>query len=346
MASTWRILGGLLCTTIPVLGATTMVDVGPNGDSGLGMVVVQPAGSTTTSTTLPAESCTHPRALAKTRAQIAAACDCGAAETHRAYVRCAAHVVRRAMRAGKLPETCRDSVMSCAARSTCGRPGFVTCCRTTAAGVQTCRVKGKAAACRRPSGGSACVGDQESCCDACGGPTCPLPSTTTTLHPRTSTTTTTVRESCFLDVDCHPANLCDGLPFCSAGLCFAASPKVCPDGAPALWVGTANTFAGSASIAITACGDNADFSGTLGCQPGFAPCSAGQITFFGTFVISVDGVTIVINPFGFADGSRCSFDGQLVGVTMSGTFRCFDGFGFTVSTGTWHTTRCPAPDPP
>ena len=129
-------------------------------------------------------------------------------------------------------------------------------------------------------------------------------------------------------------------------MCFAASPKVCPDGAPALWVGTANTFAGSANIAITACGDDTSFSGTLGCQPGFAPCVAGQVTFFGTFVISVDGVTIVINPFAFADGSRCNFDGQLVGITMTGTFQCFDRFGFTTSTGTWRANRCPAPDPP
>jgi len=309
----------------------------------VGTVVVEPVGApTTTTTTLPPQRCTDPRAVAEARAQVAAECDCGVAATHKAYVRCATHVLKAAIRAGTLPRSCRDSVTTCTAKSTCGRPGFATCCRTTAEGVQTCSIKRSAAACKRPRGGSACVGDQASCCDACGGATCPLPTTTTTRHPRRSTTSTTLqRESCFFDSDCRDANLCDGLPRCLAGICVAERPRLCPDGTPALWLGTATSFARSVNIAITACGGDTFFSGTLTCPPGFSPCFGGEITIFGTIVVSTDGVTIIFNPFGFADGSRCNFDGQVVGFTMGGDFRCFDSFGFILNAGTWSASRCP-----
>jgi len=291
--------------------------------------VVEPVGgpATTTTTLLPPQGCTHPRAVARARAQIASQCDCAAAATHRTYVRCAAHVLKAAMRAGTLPKGCWDSVTKCAVKSTCGRPGFATCCRTTAQGVQKCSIKRSAAACKPPIGGIACVGDQASCCDACGGTTCPPPTTTTTLHPRSTTTTTLQREWCILDADCPDANPCDGLPRCLAGTCYPQSPRRCPDGTPALWLGTAISNAGSFSIALTACGD--DFS------------ASGAITVFGTIVISAGGVTIIFNPSGFVDGSRCNFDGRLVGLTMGGAFHCVDALGFTMTAGTWGASRCP-----
>jgi hypothetical protein len=62
----------------------------------------------------------------------------------------------------------------CAARSTCGKPGFVTCCRTTAKGVTKCSIKHGAAKCTAPKHGGATVGTHASCCDACSGSTCLL----------------------------------------------------------------------------------------------------------------------------------------------------------------------------
>src|SRR5205823_1142434 len=94
------------------------------------------------------------------------------------------------------PEDCASTVMNCASNSTCGKPGFVTCCETDASGTTKCNVVNGPDACTAPKGGSACVGTQPSCCDACasgecgggGGTTTGTTATTTT----TSTTTTTV----------------------------------------------------------------------------------------------------------------------------------------------------------
>src|SRR5262249_53512755 len=95
-----------------------------------GVVVVRPAGETTTSTTLPPVACSDPQAVAAVRAQIDGVCDCAGAPSHRAYLRCATGVIRRAIKARALPAACRDTLKRCAARSTCGRSGFVACCRT------------------------------------------------------------------------------------------------------------------------------------------------------------------------------------------------------------------------
>jgi hypothetical protein len=65
----------------------------------------------------------------------------------------------------------------CAARSTCGKPGFVTCCRTSAGGVTRCSTKRDAERCVAPAGGSACVGSVSSCCDACTDGGCAPPPT-------------------------------------------------------------------------------------------------------------------------------------------------------------------------
>ena len=155
----------------------------------VGTVVVQGAGGTmttttttmTTATTMPVpQGCTDAAAVAATRAQVAATCDCSTAASHGAYVRCATHVIKAAVKAGSLAKACRASVRGCAAKSTCGKAGFVTCCRTTATGRQTCSIKRTGSACKAPKGGSACVGDQPSCCDACGGAACPSGTATST----------------------------------------------------------------------------------------------------------------------------------------------------------------------
>ncbi|HJQ82861.1 MAG TPA: hypothetical protein VKA21_02210 [Candidatus Binatia bacterium] len=114
-----------------------------------------------------------PAAVAGVRASIAQNCDCAGAENHGAYVSCATGVVSDAIAGGNLRAECRGNVVRCAARSTCGRPGFVTCCRTTAKGKTKCSTKSSAAACRAPKGGSACATENGSCCDACGEGSCP-----------------------------------------------------------------------------------------------------------------------------------------------------------------------------
>jgi hypothetical protein len=42
-------------------------------------------------------------------------------------VSCVAHIVRRLSDAGTIPVNCRGKIKRCAARSTCGKSGFVTC---------------------------------------------------------------------------------------------------------------------------------------------------------------------------------------------------------------------------
>src|SRR5438552_10905694 len=146
-----------------------------------------------------AAGCTDSEAVANARVAAEAACNqlgmgCATAPTHGQYVSCVAHQASAAVKARTLPKECKGAVKKCAAKSTCRKSGSVTCCRTTATGVQTCRVKRSAAACKAPKGSSACAGDMPSCCDACGGTTCPTVTTTTTATSttvrRTTTTTT------------------------------------------------------------------------------------------------------------------------------------------------------------
>ena|SRR5437867_4880832 len=67
---------------------------------------------------------------------------CAEATNHGRYVSCVAHVVKQNVSPG-----CRGKAIRCAARSTCGKPGFVTCERCTDAGGR--------------------VGASSSCCPAC-----------------------------------------------------------------------------------------------------------------------------------------------------------------------------------
>src|SRR5262245_47906832 len=94
----------------------------------------------------------------------AATCDCGGFPNHGQYVKCVAQAVNAAALENR---SCGGAVKECAARSTCGKPGFVTCCRTKATGETKCSTKSSADNCKAPKGGSACVGTKASCCDAC-----------------------------------------------------------------------------------------------------------------------------------------------------------------------------------
>lgn len=61
------------------------------------------------------------------QAAIAAECPCAESSNHGRYVSCVARVVNRLSRAGQVPTNCKGKVTRCAARSTCGKPGFVAC---------------------------------------------------------------------------------------------------------------------------------------------------------------------------------------------------------------------------
>src|SRR6516165_1857225 len=133
-------------------------------------------------------ACTDAAALAATRAAADAQCPCGTFSSHKAYLHCVAQVAKTAAQSGSLPKACRAAVLGCAKKSTCGKAGFVTCCRTTASGSTKCVVKPSAAKCTAPKGGSACVGTVPSCCDTCAAGGCAAATTTTTRPCATPTT--------------------------------------------------------------------------------------------------------------------------------------------------------------
>ena len=96
--------------------------------------------------------------LTAARAEVDRACPCVEYADHAAYVGCVAAEAAKRTGAHLLHRQCKRALLQCAAKSTCGKFGFVTCCRTTAAGVTTCRVTRDAAHCTRPRHGSASVG--------------------------------------------------------------------------------------------------------------------------------------------------------------------------------------------
>ena len=54
-------------------------------------------------------------------------CPCAQATNHGRHVSCVAHVVNRLSKDGTIPINCKGKIRRCAARSICGKPGFVTC---------------------------------------------------------------------------------------------------------------------------------------------------------------------------------------------------------------------------
>src|SRR5262245_4983156 len=92
--------------------------------------------------------------IANARAAVAANCNCATASTHGAFVGCADTQGKAAL----TNKSCAESLKRCASRSTCGKPGFVTCCRTRRSGSTRCALKRTDARCVAPPGGSACVG--------------------------------------------------------------------------------------------------------------------------------------------------------------------------------------------
>src|SRR5882724_6003366 len=149
-------------------------------------------------------ACTDSAAVVATRAASDQACTskgtgCSTAKSHGEYVSCVAHQAKAAVKAGTLPKQCKGTVVKCAAKSTCGKPGFVTCCRTTKQGNPACAITPRAARCTAPKHGAACVGSVPSCCDVCAEGACATNATTTTTSASTthapSTTTPTATSS-------------------------------------------------------------------------------------------------------------------------------------------------------
>ena len=163
-------------------------------------------------------ACTDPGAVTATRAQADGSCPCASASDHGQYVKCVAAVANAAAAAGTLPTSCKGAVKKCAAKSTCGKPGFKTCCLTT------CKLTKDEPTCLA-KGGS--VGACPSCCDACtpGGctTTTTIPgATTTTTTTTVSTTTTTALPYCGLLVS-DPCGTC-GVGGVCRQRCDAAAP--------------------------------------------------------------------------------------------------------------------------
>src|SRR5258706_9826546 len=140
-----------------------------------------------------AKRCANDAAVAATRAAAAARCDCAAAENHGQYVSCVAGVAKEFAGTGVLPEECKGEVVRCAAKSTCGKPEAVTCCRVDRRGKVKCSTKKSADKCQPPNGGTACIGSATSCCEACGsaGGGGPPPTTTKAPPPTQQPPTTT-----------------------------------------------------------------------------------------------------------------------------------------------------------
>src|SRR5262245_3489455 len=143
--------------------------------------------------------------VANARAAVAANCDCAGATSRGEYVRCAAQQAESVL----LNRGCRGRVKKCASKSTCGKPGSVTCCRTKN-GESKCKTMRSATACQDKGG---IFGTCTSCCDACAsgtGPSCPM----------TTTTTPTTGERCCLRAGfCGPFEVCQVLDpaACNAG---------------------------------------------------------------------------------------------------------------------------------
>ena len=104
-----------------------------------------------------AQDCQAKRCAA--RSAIDAACPCDKATDHGSYVSCVSQAAREA--AGREANTaiCVGEMVRCAAQSTCGKPGAVTCQKGP-----RCRIVNSAQRCT-DSGGR--VGSTKSCCPDC-----------------------------------------------------------------------------------------------------------------------------------------------------------------------------------
>ena len=105
-----------------------------------------------------------PAELTAIHDSVMGSCPCDTAVNHGQFVSCASRVVFNAIKGGTLSRECRHAVRRGVAKSSCGRPGFVTCCRSGVPAGAACTVKHDAAGCAAAGG---CVGATSTCVDAC-----------------------------------------------------------------------------------------------------------------------------------------------------------------------------------
>ena len=111
-------------------------------------------------TALPAaagQDCQAKRCAA--RSAVDAACPCDKSTDHGAYVSCVAKAAREAIGGEGSAAVCVGEMVRCAAQSTCGKAGAVTCQKGP-----RCRIVNSAERCT-DSGGR--VGSSKSCCPDC-----------------------------------------------------------------------------------------------------------------------------------------------------------------------------------
>jgi hypothetical protein len=107
---------------------------------------------------------------------------------HGQYVSCVAHAVKRIADRGDIPTNCKGKIKRCAARSVCGKPGFLvcnvvrpgvcdlatgtcvgaadrTCLTDTECSTTKCKIKSSPEACAN-AGGTVVVG-ATTCCPGC-----------------------------------------------------------------------------------------------------------------------------------------------------------------------------------
>ena len=101
---------------------------------------------------------------AAARDAVMAACPCDTAVNHGQFVSCVSRTLASMIRDGSVARPCRKLARKGIARSTCGKSGFVTCCRTGVSAGASCTVKSDAATCEAVGG---TVGSSAMCLDAC-----------------------------------------------------------------------------------------------------------------------------------------------------------------------------------
>ena len=69
--------------------------------------------------------------------EITGTCSCEDIRNHGQYVKCVGGVVRKLTKENPEFKNCRGKMIRCAARSTCGKPGFVTCNAPGVAGARS-----------------------------------------------------------------------------------------------------------------------------------------------------------------------------------------------------------------
>ena len=236
------------------------------------------------------------RAVADARAEVASDCDCAGAPTHGTYVHCAVNIANDRVATTQLRPQCKRAVKRCAAHSTCGKHGAVTCCRTDARGRTRCTTK-RQSACHSSSSG------------------CAPSSTTSTTSSSTLTTTTTtlVRAPCSGGSPfptCGGA--CPGNDACGLDFDFDPSP-----------VSTCSCF----PVGVTPCGASA-YPQCGGACFGDHVCQAfhvgpdvrGDLTFCGCVAPDSDCVTPA--PHSCGGPGRCSAGYACRSVRISGAEFC------------------------